>query len=193
MGKLEARVPLLGPARALPIALGVALGAVAYFVFDAGLLIAVAFPVVAGLVSLPAQPLAFIRRRMTRGLEIGTSMSEVRRGGEFEVLVTVPSDTRLVGIDVGLVCTELYDREHSHTDSDGHTQTSRETARAVAHEAWLPVEVVPGVQSVRLAIPGGAPFSYKGACLSFEWEIVARGRRRRGIDLEAGHELSVLP
>jgi hypothetical protein len=81
----------------------------------------------------------------------------------------------------------------SHTDSDGHIHTSRQTSRAIAYEASLPVEIASGVQSVRLAIPGPAPFSYEGECLSFEWEIVARGRRRRGIDLEAGRELSVLP
>jgi hypothetical protein len=169
------------------------LGAVAYFVFDADLLIAVAFPVVAALVGLPSRPLAFMRRRLTSGLEIGASMGDVRRGEEFEVLVTVPSNARLVGIDVGLLCTELYDEESSHTGSDGHTHTSRQTARAVAYEAWLPVEIGTGVQSVRLAIPGRAPFSYEGECLSFEWEIVARGRRRRGIDLEAGRKLAVLP
>jgi hypothetical protein len=150
-------------------------------------------PVVAALVGLPSRPLAFIRRRLTSGLEIGASRGEVRRGEEFEVLVTVPSNAKLVGIDVGLVCTELYDEESSHTDSDGHTHTSRQTSRAIAYEAWLPVEVATGVQSVRLAIPGPAPFSYEGECLSFEWEIVARGRRRRGIDLEAGRKLAVLP
>jgi hypothetical protein len=44
------RVGARAPARALPIAFGVVLGAVAYFVFDADVLIAVAFPVVAALV-----------------------------------------------------------------------------------------------------------------------------------------------
>lgn len=170
------------------------LGAVAYFVFDVDLFIVVAFAVVAALVvGLPSRPLAFMRRRLTSGLEIGASTGEVRRGAEFEVLVTVPSNTRLVGIDVGLVCTELYDEESSHTDSDGHTHTSRQTARAIAYEAWLPVEIATGVQDVRLSIPAEAPFTYEGECLSFKWEIVARGRRRRAIDLEAGRELSVLP
>jgi hypothetical protein len=171
----------------------VVLGAVAYFVFDADLFVAIAFPVVAALVGLPSRPLAFIRRWLTSGLEIGASMGEVRRGEEFEVLVTVPSNSKLIGIDVGLVCTELYDEESSHTDSDGHTHTSRQTSRAIAYEAWLPVEIASGVQNVRLAIPGPAPFSYEGECLSFEWEIVARGRRRRGIDLESGRKLAVLP
>ena len=169
------------------------LGAVAYFVFDVDLFIAVAIPVVVGLVGLPSRPLAFMRRRLTSGLEIGASMGEVRRGEEFEVLVTVPSNSKLIGIDVGLVCTELYDEESSHTDSDGHSHTSRQTSRAIAYEAWLPVEIATGVQGVRLSIPAEAPFTYEGECLSFEWEIVARGRRRRGIDLEAGRKLAVLP
>jgi len=69
----------------------------------------------------------------------------------------------------------------------------RATTYAIAHEAWLPIESAPGVQSVRLTIPPEAPFSYEGDCLSFRWEVVARGRRRRRLDAQAKHEISVLP
>src|SRR5918996_4705819 len=113
------RVGTRGPAWALPIAFGGVLGAVAYFVFNADLFIAVAFPVVAALVGLPSRQLAFMRRGLTSGLEIEASTGDVRRGAEFEVLLTVPRDTRLAGVDVGLVCTEVYDESSSYTDSDG--------------------------------------------------------------------------
>ena len=49
------------------------------------------------------------------------------------------------------------------------------------------------MQSVRLAIPADAPFSYEGTCLSFKWELVARGHKSRGLDAQARSDLSVLP
>ena len=73
------------------------------------------------------------------------------------------------------------------------TTSHRETATATAYEAWVPVESGAGVQSVRLAVPREAPFSYKGDCLSFQWEVVARGRRPHRLDAQARREISVLP
>ena len=67
------------------------------------------------------------------------------------------------------------------------------TSDEIAHETWLPVETISGAQSLRFTIPPDAPFSYRGDCLSFKWEVVARGRKRRGLDAQARSELSVLP
>jgi hypothetical protein len=137
---------------------------------------------------------ALRRRRAKRlarelGLEVSAAEKRVRRGGEVEALVTVTSTGELEGVEVGLVCTESYDE--SNTDSEGRSY--RSTNHATEFETWTPVESLVGSQSVRLAIPAEAPFSYRGNCLSFEWEVAARGRLPRGVDAEARSELSVLP
>jgi hypothetical protein len=138
-------------------------------------------------------PLEFLRRKLTRGLEVTTSDQPVRRGGEVEALVTVSNASKLGNIEVGVVCTEYYDEEDTTRDSDGTTTTSRSTSDEIAHESWSPVESVAGVQSLRFTIPADAPFSYRGECISFKWEVVARGRRSRGLDAQARSEFSVRP
>jgi hypothetical protein len=136
-------------------------------------------------------PVDLLRRRMARGLQVGASDEEVRRGEEVEALVTLSSAEGLGDVEVGLVCTEYYARYSEGVGPDD--SGGRATTYAIAHEAWLPVESAPGVQSVRLTIPTEAPFSYEGDCLSFRWEVVARGRRRRRLDAQARREISVLP
>jgi hypothetical protein len=137
----------------------------------------------------PLHPLDFVRQRRTRGLQLDAGEGPVKRGGEVEALVTISSPKSLGDLEVGLVCTEYYDEETTDRDGD----TSRATVEEIAHENWLPVEELTGVQSVRLAIPADAPFSYEGACLSFKWELVARGHKSRGLDAQARRDLSVLP
>jgi hypothetical protein len=126
-------------------------------------------------------------------LQIGPPTDQVRRGEEIDVEVTVVDPRRLTNVEVGLVCTEYYDVEVTSTDSEGHTSSSRQTRDAIAHEAWIPVENAPGSQTVRLLIPPGAPFSYEGDCLSFRWELVARGHKRWRLDARAEHDLRVAP
>jgi len=138
-------------------------------------------------------PVNFLRRRLTRGLEISTRAQEVRRGEEVEALVTVSSSRGLGNLEVRVVCIESYDYISISRDQDGMQETTRETAEAIAHEAWQPLEGRSGVQDFRLAIPVEAPFSYKGDCLSFKWEVVARGRKRHRLDARVAQEISVLP
>ena len=140
-----------------------------------------------------AHPLEALRGRLTRGLEVAAGVQEVRRGGEVEALVTITSARRLGDVEVGVVCTEYYDEEQTSSDGDGTTSTSRVTCDEIAHETWHPIEAVAGVQSVRFTIPPDSPFSYDGDCLSFKWEVVARGRRSRQLDAQARSEFSVLP
>jgi hypothetical protein len=130
--------------------------------------------------------------RLTKGLQVGASEQELRRGEEVEALVTISSAGGLREAEVGLVCTEIYDHEDTSTDVEGNTQISRATSAAIAHEAWVPVENTPDVQSVGFTVPPEAPFSYEGSCLSFKWEVVARGRRRRRLDALARRGVSVL-
>jgi hypothetical protein len=141
-----------------------------------------------------AHPLDLLRRRLTRGLQVTASNQVARRGEEVEALVTISSPGKLGNVEVGVVCTEYYDEEDTDTDMNtGNQSTSRVTSDDIAHEAWLPVETISGAQSLRFTIPPDAPFSYRGACLSFKWEVVARGRRNRGLDAQARREFSVLP
>lgn len=139
-----------------------------------------------------AHPLEALRRRFTRGLEVAAGEHEARRGGEIEALVTISSARTLGDVEVGVVCTEYYDEEQTDSTGDS-TSTSRVTCDEIAHETWHPVEAVAGVQSVHFTIPRDAPFSYDGDCLSFKWEVVARGRRSRRLDAQVRSEFSVLP
>jgi hypothetical protein len=141
-----------------------------------------------------AHPLDVLRRRLTSGLQVTASNQVARRGEEIEALLTISSPGKLGKVEVGVVCTEYYDEEDTDTDMNtGNRSTSRVTSDEIAHEAWLPVETISEAQSLHFTIPPDAPFSYRGACLSFKWEVVARGRRRRGLDAQARSEFSVLP
>jgi hypothetical protein len=130
---------------------------------------------------------------LTRGLRVEVGEQGVRRGEELEMLVTVSRSRGLGDLEAGLVCTESYDYLDMWTDSDGQQQQSRKTATAIASETWQPLEGAMGAQSVRLRVPPEAPFSYKGDCLSFEWEVVARGHKKHALDTQAAQEVSVLP
>lgn len=135
-------------------------------------------------------PIDYLRRRRTRGvLQVDAREREVRRGGELEARVTIASSGGLEEVEVGLVCTEFYACELRGSDG----RRSRGTSSANAHEAWRAVEGAPGLHSVRLTVPAEAPFSYEGELLCFTWEVVARGRRKRRLDAQARHEISVLP
>jgi hypothetical protein len=123
------------------------------------------------------------------GLDVDAPRKEVRRGEDVEVLVTVPSARGLGDVQAGVVCTERYDE----TDTDTQGRTTRTTSQATAHETWIPVARGTGTQSVNLAIPPEAPFSYDGGCLSFEWEVAARMHRSLRLDAEVRRHISVLP
>lgn len=136
---------------------------------------------------------ALLRRRggqVARELGLGVSAGEkrARRGGEVEAVVTISSAKELGEVEVGLVCTEFYDEA-----SDGEPHSYPVTCQATAFETWVPVGNRVGSQSVRLPIPAEAPFSYAGDCLSFKWEVAARGRRAGSVDAEARSEVFVLP
>lgn len=138
--------------------------------------------------------LNLLRRMLTRGLRVDANQNQVRRGEVVEALVTISATRGLGDLEVGLVCTESYDYESttSSTESSPST-TSRETAHAVAYEAWQPIESAVGAQTFRLTVPPDAPFSYEGDCLSFMWEIVARGGKKYRLDARVSQQIAVLP
>ena len=143
-----------------------------------------------GHVSWQANPMDALRRKMTTGLDLEAGQDEVRRGDELQVRVTVSRPEQLGDVELGLVCTELYDVETASGGDDGGT--SRSTSTAVAHELWQPVPCVEGTHGVRLQIPSSAPFSYEGLCLSYKWEVVARGRRAGKLDARATRRIQVI-
>jgi hypothetical protein len=137
----------------------------------------------------PLHPLDLLRRRMARGLAVDASDRPVRRGEQLEARVTISRPEGLGDLEIGLVCTEFY----ASAMSDSRGGRRRGTASATAHASWLPIPSTPGVHTVRLAVSAQAPFSYEGDVLRFTWEVVARGRRRRRLDAQARHEITVLP
>ena len=131
-----------------------------------------------------------LRKKLAKGLEVRVDQSEVRRGEEIDVRVVVTEPDRLGELETGLVCTEYYDEE-VHTGDE--TGPARMTCKAVEHEAWQPLPSTAGEHGVRFAVPANAPFSYEGTYLSFGWEVVARGRRDRKLDVRVSQEISVRP
>jgi hypothetical protein len=133
-----------------------------------------------------------LRRRLTTGLDLGAREDVVQRGDQVEAVVTVSRPRGLGRLEVGLVCTESYDYWSSSTPGSD-SGSSRETADEIAHQAWQALESREGEQTVRFGVPVDAPFSHQGTCLSFKWELMAVGRRRRRLDAQANADVTVLP
>ena len=168
-------------------------------VADSGLVFFIAIAVIVvgawvaiGLVFLMRRRRGQVARQV--GLGVAAVQGEVRRGQDVEALVSISQLEGLEGIDLGLVCTESYAADTEETDMPTHTtHTTRGTKTAKAHESWLPIDEILGTQSVRVTIPKDAPFSYQGSALSFEWEVLARGRRHLAPDALAKCPITVLP
>ena len=127
-----------------------------------------------------------LRRKLTKGLEVRVEQPEAHRGDDVRAVVVVTEPDGLGDLEVGLVCREFYDETVSTADS-----SSRATLDAVEYEAWQPIQCVRGEHGVTLTIPAQAPYSYAGDCLSFRWEVVARGRKRMALDAQASQEIAV--
>lgn len=142
-------------------------------------------------VSLPfvvgsKNPLDYLRVRLTKGLEVTADKEVVTRGDELDATVTVTSRKDLGALEVGLVCTETY----QVTNSDGQGSG---LSWGTAYECWTPVEHGSPRQTVRLRVPADGPYSYIGTVLSFRWEVVARGVRKRRVDARATYDIEVRP
>jgi hypothetical protein len=140
-------------------------------------------------VSLPfvvgsKKPLDWLRVRMTKGLGVTASRDVVARGDELEAAVTIDGGTELGVLEIGLVCTETY--EVTSQDGGG-------VSWGTAYECWTPVEAGARSQTVRLRVPADGPYTYVGTVLSFRWEVVARGARRRRPDARATCDIEVRP
>lgn len=128
-----------------------------------------------------------LRNKLTKGLEVHVEQPDTRRGADVDARVVITTPEGLGEIEVGLVCTESYD-EHSGGEDGGRT-----TFRGTAHESWQALPSMQGEHSATLTVPSDGPFSYSGSCLSYKWEVVARGRKARALDARASYEIRVRP
>jgi len=133
-------------------------------------------------------PLDALRRKLTKGLEVRAEQTEARRGDEVRAVVVVTDTGNIGELEAGIVCRELYDE----TVSSGEN-SSRCTLTNVEYEAWQALQCMEGEYAVTVTIPAHAPYSYAGDCLSFRWEIVARGRKKLALDAQASQEVWVRP
>jgi hypothetical protein len=129
-----------------------------------------------------------LRVLFNRHLRVRSSTEEVLRGHELEATVEIHNARRLDRVEVGLVCTELY-----LAVSSGPNSAAFETREHTEYESWMAMDAGLDERKVRLRVPAGAPFSYEGENLSFRWQVVAHGERRRRLDVRATCDVRVLP
>ena len=132
-----------------------------------------------------------LRNKLTKGLEVRVDAPRARRGDEVHAVIVISDVGHLGDLEAGLVCTEYYDEETASSSSDHGT--SRTTSNAIEHEEWQRLPSIEGEHSVRFTIPPHAPFTYDGSCLSFKWEVVARGRKSRRLDARVSTTIAVSP
>lgn len=127
-------------------------------------------------------------------LEISMDGDEQRRGGSVSVTLRIASPDRVNGerLELGLICTEHYDYEQVTRTREG-TQRSRQTRKVAAHEDWREVDRTAPEQTISFDIPGQAPFSFEGDCVSYAWRVSAREVRPRRMDGRLDRPIWILP
>jgi hypothetical protein len=122
-----------------------------------------------------------------RHVTLHVDRTEVTRGEDVVVHVDVgarASDR----LELGLVCAEFFDQR----SDDGKGNTTRSTVQATAFEDWHPLSGGSG-QTLSLAVPEEAPYSYRGDCISYVWRVSAREPRRLRFDPAINVHLLVRP
>jgi hypothetical protein len=131
------------------------------------------------------------RRRLrprSDAVEIGVS-GPVRRGQTVDVAITIRDGAHTgVRLRVGILCLERYDVEESTKNS-----TRRVTREDFAHEEWREVSASEAQQGLSFAVPAASPYSYRGSCLSFEWQAEALEIARLRPDAVASCTFEVRP
>jgi hypothetical protein len=113
----------------------------------------------------------------------------VRRGETVDVAITIRDGAHTgVRLRVGVLCLERYDVEESTKNS-----TRRVTREAFAHEDWREVSASEAQQGLSFALPAEGPYSYRGSCLSFEWQAEALEIARLRPDAVASCTFEVRP
>ncbi|MDX6436658.1 MAG: hypothetical protein QOK34_1492 [Gaiellaceae bacterium] len=137
------------------------------------------------------QPLSLADR--LPGAALTVAGEEARRGGKLSVTLTLarssPDDEPL---ELGIVCVEIYDYQVTAQTRAGPVVV-RQTGEANAYEHWQHVERSAGSHSAELELPGDAPYSYEGDCVSYAWRVSARVARRLRSDPRIDHPIWVSP
>jgi hypothetical protein len=121
------------------------------------------------------------RRRNATHLQLSLPRDTYRIGEAIEPSFLITNIRGLEGeVRVGLVCTCFYDYEYTTHTQHGRS-TSRQTQTTTVHEDWVPTQLTPGRQSLRLTIPPAAPYSHEGKAVSYAWKVSAR-ESRKGFD-----------
>ena len=110
-------------------------------------------------------------RDRLRGVNLGVERNEARRGDGLSVTLTHAEGAD--DLEVGLVCSELYDYV-ARAQTKGGTINILQTGQATAYEQWHAIEPGAGEQTLTIEIPRDAPYSYEGDCVSYAWRVSAR-------------------
>ncbi|HEX2086811.1 MAG TPA: hypothetical protein VHF89_14120 [Solirubrobacteraceae bacterium] len=146
-----------------------------------------------GLLALAAGARRASWAREARHLRLSVDPVEPRRGERVAVRLDVTADPGAgADVDVGLVCSEMYDYVEVVHTSSGRSRT-RSTKVVDAHAEWVPAQPVAGSQQFAFVVPRDAPYSYEGDCVSWAWRVSARQRVEMGRDPVRDVPVWVLP
>ena len=126
--------------------------------------------------------------KRVRGVNLAVNSDEARRGET--VSVTIDHAAAMEGLEVGLVCVEVFDLRATVNTKAGIAYI-RETNRKNAYEQWQAVEPPAGEQVLTFEIPQEAPCSYEGDCLSYAWRVSGRLVRKLRTDPRIDHPIWV--
>lgn len=127
-----------------------------------------------------------------RYFRVSANPTDLRRGDKVNVQLEITDVDKLQGrVQVGLVCTELYDERKVNYTQNGQT-TRRVVTRATAYEKW---NTAAGnrSESFTFEIPADGPFSHEGAVLTLEWRVTARTPIKHGRDPSSDQPIWVAP
>lgn len=122
-----------------------------------------------------------------RHVRVEVERTDLKRGEDVIARVEV-SERASDKLELGLVCTEYYDKK----TYDAKGNANRTTTQAVAFEDWRPQTAGPP-QAVRFTIPADAPYSFRGTCVSYVWRVSAREPKRLRFDPATNVHLVVRP
>jgi hypothetical protein len=168
-------------------------------VFQQGLFVRLGLGALLGLLGAGLLFLAYalyrrLRPRRAGHLRVSIDRRQPRRGDDVEVALSL-LNPRKVGqrLELGLVCTELYDENRSVPSGSGGSSEQRVTLEHPEHEEWREISSTEPHQLHRFAIPVSAPYSHRGECLSFAWRVSAREPTRFRFDPSVNEEIDVQP
>jgi hypothetical protein len=131
--------------------------------------------------------------KSTRAFQVGANPTELRRGDKVNVELQVTDPDKIEGeLEVGLVCTELYDERKVVYNQNGES-TRRVVSRAAAYEKWDKAPIGNRSQSFTFEIPSDGPFSHEGAVITLEWRVSARVPIKHGRDPTSDQPIWVAP